>query len=390
MTDHPTGATVGEARSRGQRERWAMHTSIFARLLAVMVTMAVCLLLLVTVFFKVVAGPIVSPAIHRMTQPDVAGHPTTHTPSSSGPREAAASRPNEAHTALFVVLLVVMAGVVLGAHVVLKRSLEPLRALSDGVTRLSAGELDVVLPKGTHDEFGTLTDAFNQMVRRVRAMIGARDQLLLDVSHELRSPITRMKVALELLPAGERQARLAEDLAEMERMVTELLELERLRQSGGISPTRQDVMRLLHEIAQGFQDRPPGVRIVSGPPALHAMIDGERVRVVLRNLLDNAVKYSSPTSRPVEITAAQDGHDLVIRVADDGIGIPDGDLDRVFEPFFRVDRSRSRGTGGYGLGLSICKRVMEAHGGSISVERRMGSGTSFVLAFPKAAIAESR
>jgi signal transduction histidine kinase len=301
----------------------------------------------------------------------------------------ATDRMHEAHVALLVVLVFVMGAVVLSAHTVLKRLLWPLRALSEGVARLSAGQLDVVVPNSTRDEFGTLTDAFNQMVHRVREMIGARDQLLLDVSHELRSPVTRMKVALELLPDGEQRTRMAADVAEMQRMIAELLEFERLRDARGIQTARQDLMPLLRDVAARFQNRPPGVRIVSTSREMQVDADGEKVRTVLRNLLENATKYSLPTSRPVEISAAQNADTVVIRITDDGVGIPEGDVEHVFEPFFRVDRSRSKSTGGYGLGLSICKRVMEAHGGSIVVERQAGRGTSFVLTFPKAAFAKS-
>jgi signal transduction histidine kinase len=105
-----------------------------------------------------------------------------------------------AHNGLLLIALVVVVAVVFTAHITLRHLLGPLRSLSDGVTRLGAGELDVHLARTTHDEFGHLTDAFNQMAARVRAMVAARDRLLADVSHELRSPLTRMKVAVELLP----------------------------------------------------------------------------------------------------------------------------------------------------------------------------------------------
>jgi signal transduction histidine kinase len=270
-------------------------------------------------------------------------------------------RVHGAHVAILIVLLLVIAAVVLAAHAVLKQLLLPLRALSDGVAQLGAGDLGVVVPNRTRDEFGSLTDAFNHMVDRVRDMVGARDQLLLDVSHELRSPVTRMKVALGLLPDGEQRSRMAVDVAEMERMIAELLDFERLRDGRGIRTARQDLVLILREVAQSFQNRPPGVRIVSMSREMQVDADGEKVRTILRNLLENAIKYSLPTSRPVEVSAAQNVNTVVIRVTDDGVGIHEGDLERVFEPFFRVDRSRSRSTGGYGLGLSICKRVMEAH-----------------------------
>src|SRR5262249_26277247 len=146
---------------------------------------------------------------------------------------------------------------------------------------------DVALPNQTRDEFGRLTDAFNQMVGRVRDMIGARDQLLVDVSHELRSPLTRMKIALELLPPAEQRAGMAADLAEMERTIGELLELERLRGGRGVRPTRQDLMPVLRDVAEAFRGTPPGVRLVSNAGEIQVAIDADKVRTVLRNLLEN-------------------------------------------------------------------------------------------------------
>lgn len=448
MTDPPrTSPGAGEARPRGWRERWsAVHTSVFAKLVAIMVTMTACLLLLVGSFFLLIVSPYLTAGIDRLVEeytrtlaassPDfwtakrlgarldlqvryegrggdwstasdlptvdqvrgglVRGLSLRHyslVPAPAGGTYLFAWNPggnmNAAHVAALVLLLLVIAAIVLTTHIVLTRLLRPLQMLNDGVARLSDGQLDVQLPNRTRDEFGRLTDTFNQMVGRVRGMIGARDQLLLDVSHELRSPLTRMKVALELLTDNEQRTRLAADVADMELMVTELLEMERLRGGRGISIARENLIPILGEVAQRFHDRRPGLRIVSTSAEMLVDIDGIRVRTVLRNLLDNAAKYSLPDSRAVEISAVQNADAVVIRISDDGLGIPESDVARVFEPFFRVDRSRSRKTGGYGLGLGICQRVMEAHGGSIAVERQPGRGTSFVLTFPKAASAKS-
>jgi signal transduction histidine kinase len=192
-------------------------------------------------------------------------------------------------------------------------------------------------------------------------------------------------VTLEFLPADEQRARLAGDITEMERMVTALLELERLRMGRGIVTAREDLTAMLREVGQTMEDHPPGVRVVSPPQAIFADVDGEKIRIVLRNLVENAIKYSLPDSGPVEMTIVENAETVVVRVTDDGVGIPDSDAERVFEPFFRVDRSRSKGTGGYGLGLSICKRIMEAHGGSIALERGRVRGASFLLTFRDAA-----
>ena len=129
--------------------------------------------------------------------------------------------------------------------------------------------------------------------------------------------------------------------------------------------------------------RPESLCVQSGTE-VWLEIDREKIKTVLRNLLENARKFSLPDSRPVEIAVEEDGSAILVRVRDDGPGIPDADLPNLFEPFYRVDRSRSRKTGGYGLGLSICKRIMEAHGGSIAVTNNEGRGATFVLTFPTA------
>jgi len=269
------------------------------------------------------------------------------------------------------------------AYVSLRILLRPLRGLGEGVARLSDGQLDVVLPRTTRDEFGLLTNAFNEMVRRVREMIRARDQLLLDVSHELRSPLTRLKVALEFVPKGEKRTQMAGDVAEMEIMISELLELERLRDGKNVQLARQDLLPILRDVVKNFCDRPPGVKLVASTQELPLEIDGDKLRTVFRNLLENAIKYSLPDSRPVQLSIAADDKAVVVRVTDDGPGIPAADVSNLFEPFFRVDRSRSKKTGGYGLGLSICKRIVEAHGGSIAVENNAGRGASFIVSIPK-------
>ncbi len=133
-----------------------------------------------------------------------------------------------------------------------------------------------------------------------------------------------------------------------------------------------------------YKDDSPGVDLHLAHSEVWLEIDREKIKTVLRNLLENARKFSLPDSRPVEIAVEENGSAIIVRVCDDGPGIPDADLPNLFEPFYRVDRSRSRKTGGYGLGLSICKRIMEAHGGSIAVTNNAERGTTFVLTFPTA------
>ena len=340
------------------RQRPPKRSSVFGKLAAIMLVMALLLMLITTAFFIA----LVQPTIHGQISPGVA------------------------HAWLLVLSLAVMSGVVLTTQAVLQKLLRPLRVLNDGVTRLGEGDLAVTVPSTTRDEFSTLTDAFNRMAGRVREMVTARDQLLIDVSHELRSPLTRMKVALELMPDDAQRARLSSDVAEMERMISGLLELERLRTGRGVTLTRQDIVPIVRAVAASYKDRSPGVEFATdGGRELYADVDAERIQTVMRNLIDNAVKYSLPDSKPIRVTVETGEHRAAVRVSDDGVGIPREDADRIFEPFFRVDRSRSKESGGYGLGLSICKRVMEAHGGRIAFESGSGRGASFVLTFPEQA-----
>lgn len=416
--------------------------SVFTKLLAIMLSMAALLLALVVGFYVLYLGPVLNASMDGMVHeymhtiaaaapsyerakemarrvgvqtryegsegawataadlPSVAearrgGHTPRHgrhyyvTAAPNGGSYVFAWRVPEriyaAHLVVPAMVLFLVAVVIVAAYGVLKRQLLPLRWLGDGVTRLSDGDLDVVVPKRSGDEFGGLTDAFNRMVGRVRDMVRARDQLLLDVSHELRSPLARLKVALELPDKAEMKSRMAANIAEMENMIGELLELERLRDGNGMRTTRQNLVPILQDIAENFHDRSPGVSVVPAASEIFADVDADRMRTVFRNLLENAVKYSVADSRPVEVSIAQNGGGVVIRVTDDGPGIPAADVTNVFEPFVRVDRSRSKKTGGYGLGLSISKRIVEAHGGTIAVQNQVPRGTSFVVTLPQAA-----
>jgi len=292
-------------------------------------------------------------------------------------------RARAAHDRLLLLLLGLLVAVVAAAYAFLRRILRPLGWLRDAVARLSEGDLDVEVGRRTSDEFGDLADGFDRMVGRVREMVRSRDRLLLDVSHELRSPLTRMKVALELGGDGAMKHRLEANVAEMEALVTELLELERLRDGRALKLEECDLVPIVEDAARAFEDRPPGVVLGTRPAELRMRLDPAKAHMVLRNVLENASKYSLPDSGPVRVSIDAGASSVAVRVEDDGPGIPEKDLERLFEPFFRVDPSRSRRTGGYGLGLSLCKRIMEAHGGSIVASNRPGRGASFSITFSR-------
>ncbi len=219
------------------------------------------------------------------------------------------------------------------------------------------------------------------MTRSLKERLRARDQLLLDVSHELRSPLTRMRVALEMAPPGTAIDSMREEIEDLGKMVSEILETERLNNpAGSLKLQSVDLAALITQKVSKLGNQPPGLSW-SGAPPLMLQLDDQRMRLVLRNVIENALKYGKNASRPVEISLTLEGGFVILVTQDFGPGIPADELRLVFEPFYRVDRARSRSSG-YGLGLPLCKRIVELHGGRIFLASRVGEGTRVVIELP--------
>ena len=284
---------------------------------------------------------------------------------------------------VFVWLVTVIGLILGGSYLVVRWLFRPLHWLNNGVQEIARGNFAYEVPVRSADELGRLTASFNHMTTQVRQMVQAREQLLLDVSHELRSPLTRMKVALEFVKDQPVREQLQQDTRELETMVTELLEAERLSSNhGGLMKTEIDLVRLVQDMVDMYQGRQPVVQLVSTPDTLLLQVDADRLRIALRNVIDNALKYSPATGPPVEIRVQRDTATVRVSIRDHGPGIPAEDQARVFEPFYRVDKSRGRDTGGYGLGLSLTKKIMTAHGGDILLTSEPGQGSTFTLQLP--------
>jgi signal transduction histidine kinase len=131
-----------------------------------------------------------------------------------------------------------------------------------------------------------------------------------------------------------------------------------------------------------FENQTPGIKVVDLPSEIDVRVDPEQVKTVFENVLSNAVKYSEAESKPVQVSCDLKESYAVIRITDFGIGIPEEELAHIFEPFYRVDKSRAKDTGGFGLGLSLCKTIMEAHDGKIEVQSKPEEGTTVSLFFP--------
>lgn len=286
-----------------------------------------------------------------------------------------------------IFMILVLTAVLISSYALIRYVLWPVKLLSKGVSEIAGGNLQHDVPVRNRDELGELTESFNIMKHRLKEMLRSRDQLLLDVSHELRSPLTRIKVGLEFIEDRGVRETLDEDVREIEGMITEILETERLKHlDGKLDIEEIEIANLMTEVAGTLGIDPAALNIEQSIPAVTVKGDRKWIRIVLKNVLENAIQNSKENNAIINVkfikfAYQEGGSDISVIIKDHGVGIPGKDLPFVFEPFYRADSSRSRKTGGYGLGLALCKKIMETHGGSIAIQSNPRAGTSVVIKF---------
>ncbi len=274
--------------------------------------------------------------------------------------------------ATLAVLLLLTAG----AYAYVHRLLRPLQDIRAGALRFGRGEFDRPIPVRRRDELGDLAQGVNTMADDIHQMLDAKRALLLAISHELRSPLTRARLHAELLPEDEALRNMREpllrDLKLMGELIADLLESERLASPHvALQLEALDLPALLREVVNAVP--PPTVagpdpavrlQIDAGLPAT-VRLDAARVRLLLRNLLDNALRHGG--GAPVDVQLAPDGAGVRLCVRDHGPGVEPAVLARLAEPFYRTDSARQRSTGGVGLGLYLCRLIVQAHGGTMAL-----------------------
>lgn len=250
----------------------------------------------------------------------------------------------------------------------LAQAAQAMKPTADGPRMSEEGPVEVV----------RAAIAFNTMQERIARHLKERLHILASISHDLQTPITRMRLRAESLEEGEAQQKILGDLHEMEHLVREGVAYARSAHGGAEPPVRMDIKAFLESLVFDYEDTGKAVTLAASIDGV-AMVRPQALRRVLGNLIDNAVKYAGAAE--VSAWRSDDGA-IRIAVSDRGPGIPEDRLDQVLEPFYRVEGSRSRDTGGAGLGLAIANQLTRAIGGRLELSNREGGGLSAIVALP--------
>ena len=280
---------------------------------------------------------------------------------------------------LVIVLVLLFIAVAAGAYPVVRRLTRRLEVLKQGVEQFGAGQLNHRVDVSGKDEVAAVAASFNVAAERIEALVRSHQSLLANASHELRSPLARMKMAVSMLGEASAQQRdslrqeIDTNVAELDALVEEVLLASRLDAAQGIGHREKvDLLGIAAEEAARVDAALEGSDI--------AVIGEERLlRRALRNLLENARRYGGAE---VAVMIESLGAQALVRVCDRGPGVPEAMRERIFEPFFRLP-GHAEQAGGVGLGLSLVKQIAERHAGSVRCEARDGGGSCFVLCLPR-------
>lgn len=266
-------------------------------------------------------------------------------------------------------------------YYLVRRLLDPVRRLRQGAERICAGELDYRVEVDRNDEMGELTASINEMADSLQSLLEAKRQLLLAISHELRTPVTRAKLQLEFMEDGDLKRTLGDDIDEIDLLISDLLEAERLStKHAALSAEPVEFASYIGFLAEQYQDYAGGLDIELPEDERILEIDKLRVRLLFANIVNNAIRYGR--NRPVKVAVKFHERVAELIVEDQGEGISQEHIERVHEPFYRVDSARTRHTGGFGLGLYLCNLIAEAHGGRLYIHSEVGKGTRVSINFP--------
>lgn len=275
---------------------------------------------------------------------------------------------NNRHTDELFYALASLGIVLFASYALIRRQLAPIRKIQRAVGDMGKGELDSRIGIPGDDDLADLGNSIDAMAARQQAMLDAKRQLLLAISHELRSPVARARIATSLLPNSVNQQRIEDDLLEMQRLITDIMESEQLQHHAVLNRT----MLAFDDLVQTEVSALPELVTMTVSASQPVMVFGDaaRLRVLTRNLLTNALQHGKSSSDEVATVTVNidktESH-VELHILDEGPGIAPEHRDRITDAFYRPDDSRSRSSGGFGLGLTLAKLIAEAHGGSLTI-----------------------
>jgi signal transduction histidine kinase len=277
--------------------------------------------------------------------------------------------------------LLLLGSILGGCYLIIRRMLRPVQDIKHAVHAMGAGELGTRVPVRSNNDLGQLSGSINTMASDIEKLLNAKRQLLLGASHELRTPVTRAKLAAQMIDESPHQQSIVDDLNEMESLIADILESERV--TGGHSTLNMSEVNLPELVNNVIEELHCEASVTTefdaNFPPVHA--DATRLRLLLRNLISNALKHGQGEQPPV-IRLANNIKNIEISVTDFGPGIAEEHLTKLTEPFYRADPSRTRATGGFGLGLHISELIVQAHGGSLEFVSKPGTGTTVTALLP--------
>lgn len=284
----------------------------------------------------------------------------------------------------YVVLYVGLAlagAVLLFNYAMVSKLLSPVRLLRKGAERIRGGDLSFRVKTNRQDELGELTESINHMADSLQSMLEAKRQLLLAISHELRTPITKAKLRMEFMPDSEEKEQLREDIDEIDLLISDLIEAERLNNAHAVL-TEEPVLfaEFVAGVCEQFESYSGGLELEMPEQDQELEIDRLRIRLLITNLLNNAIRHGENNPIKVRVTFIEPG--VKLEVIDQGEGIGEQHLSQITEPFYRADSSRQRNTGGFGLGLYLCRLIAQAHGGELTISSELGEGTHITVQLP--------
>ena len=275
-------------------------------------------------------------------------------------------------------LLLIAAGIGAGSYPVIRKLTKQLESLRASVDRFGQGELSARAKVQGKDEVGALAASFNISAQRIEQQIGAQRSLLANASHELRSPLARLKMALTLPDSSAEAQR---NIAELDDLIEEILLASRLDAVDSIQPVRTSVTDMAGLAAEECAKTEAQLHLVGNTHSDWTLsVDAKLIRRLIRNLLENAKRYAPQSHADCSIESSEKS--IVLIVEDRGPGVEAKQRERIFEPFYRLPGASEK-TGGVGLGLSLCRQIVRHHGGQIVCAEREGGGSRFIVTLPR-------